>query len=203
VLSLFASAFALAIAFSAPPGAVSAEVWRRGLAGGFRPAFLVGLGSLVGDAVWALLAFVGVAFIVERDRARVVLGLFGATVLLVLAAKALAAARTPPPAGRERPRRTSLGHFATGAAISLANPYAVAFWIGAGGGLSGALDEGRIGLAVFFAGFMSGALLWTLCVAMLIGVAHRRTGPRFDRWANIVAAAMLGYFGLRLLWRTV
>jgi len=70
MVAILVSAVALGIAFSAPAGAVSAEVWRRGLAGGFRPAFLVEAGSLVGDAVWAIVALAGAAFIVESAAGR-------------------------------------------------------------------------------------------------------------------------------------
>jgi len=177
MVAFLVSAVALGIAFSAPPGAVSAEVWRRGLAGGFRPAFLVEAGSLVGDAVWAIVALLGAAVIVESAAGRITLGIVGATVLMTLALKALAAAYRPkrPPAGHIASGR---GHFTTGAAISLTNPYAVAFWAGAGAGVSGVLaDGGREDLGLFFAGFMLGALLWALFVSVLVGWAHRRTGP--------------------------
>jgi len=177
MVALVVSAVALGIAFSAAPGAVSAEVWRRGLAGVFRPAFLVEAGSLVGDAVWAIVALAGAAVIVESAAGRFTLGIVGAIVLMTLALKALAAACRPkrPPAGHTTGGR---GHFTTGAAISLANPYAVAFWAGAGGGVSGVLaEDGREDPGIFFAGFMLGALLWALFVSVLVGWAYRRTGP--------------------------
>jgi chemosensory pili system protein ChpE len=174
MMVLFVSAFALGIAFSAPPGAVSAEVWRRDLADGFRPAFLVAVGSLLGDAVWAMVALAGAAFIVVSEVGWVALGIAGAIVLMTLALQALASVRRPRlvvPTGRAA---AGHGHFATGVVISLAKPYAVAFWVGAGGGVSGTLaGGGREGLGVFFGGFMLGTLLWALLVSALIGWAHR------------------------------
>jgi chemosensory pili system protein ChpE len=56
MITLFLASFALGLAFCAPPGAITAEALRRGLARGFRPALLVELGSLIGDATWALIA---------------------------------------------------------------------------------------------------------------------------------------------------
>ncbi len=50
------TAFALGIAFRAPPGPVNAEAGRRGLHRGFRGAFLTEVGALVGDTAWAILA---------------------------------------------------------------------------------------------------------------------------------------------------
>jgi chemosensory pili system protein ChpE len=51
--ALFWTAFALGLAFCAPPGAVTAETLRRGIHRGFAGALFLELGSLVGDATWA------------------------------------------------------------------------------------------------------------------------------------------------------
>jgi hypothetical protein len=55
------------------------------------------------------------------------------------------------------------------------------------------VSTGRVGLAVFFAGFMLAALLWTLSLSALIAVTHRHTGAGFSRAANLVAAAVLAF----------
>jgi len=75
--TLFLSAFGLGIAFCAPPGAITAEALRRGLARGFRPALLLELGSLIGDAAWAALALAGAAIVVQNRAIQIVLGAAG------------------------------------------------------------------------------------------------------------------------------
>ncbi len=47
------------------------ETLRRGLTGGFRPALLVQLGSLIGDAVWALLGLTGLALLLGYEQVRI------------------------------------------------------------------------------------------------------------------------------------
>src|SRR4028118_2062291 len=61
MIELFVSAFFLGLLFNAMPGAVFAESLRRGLRGGFGPAFAVQAGSLAGDLVWAVLGVLGAA----------------------------------------------------------------------------------------------------------------------------------------------
>jgi len=68
--TLFLSSLVLGIAFCAPPGIITAEAVRRGLARGFRPALWVELGSLNGDATWAIIALAGAAFVVQNAVAR-------------------------------------------------------------------------------------------------------------------------------------
>jgi chemosensory pili system protein ChpE len=118
MIALFLSSFALGIAFCAPPGAITAEALRRGLARGFRPALVIELGSLIGDATWALIALVGAAFLVQNRPARLLMGMMGTLFLLRLAWHALRDANqgaipAPKPA-------TAYGDFTTGAVLSLA-----------------------------------------------------------------------------------
>ena len=51
----------MGLAFAAPPGIVTAETVRRGLGGGFAHALFVQVGSLVGDASYAIIALAGLA----------------------------------------------------------------------------------------------------------------------------------------------
>ena len=78
--------------FLRAPGAVTAEALRRGLAGGFRPALLLELGSLVGDASWAAIALAGAAVLVQHRPMQFLLGAAGVYFLLRLAWGALRAA---------------------------------------------------------------------------------------------------------------
>src|SRR3989344_4008946 len=81
-------AFWLGIAFAAPPGIVTVECIRRGLKGGYWSAFAVGLGSLIGDAAYAILAFSGLGFVVRNNVLKFIIGLFGAAFMIYLAISA-------------------------------------------------------------------------------------------------------------------
>lgn len=83
MLALFISAFVLGLIFNAAPGAVFAETVRQGARGGFKPALLVQLGSLVGDATWALLGLIGAGLLLQLDFLRIPVGIAGAIYLLI------------------------------------------------------------------------------------------------------------------------
>jgi chemosensory pili system protein ChpE len=123
--ALAATGVGLGIAYAAVPGAVNAEAMRRGLAGGFRPAALIQLGSLVGDTVWAVLGLTGAAVLAASDALAVALGLLGAGFLFALARAALAEAISgrPPMAASAR----TGGSLAVGPVFGLANPAGLAF----------------------------------------------------------------------------
>ena len=75
MLAIFLAALLFGFAFNVSPGAVFSETLRRGLTGGFRPALLVQLGSLIGDAVWALLGLTGLALLLGYEQVRIPLTL--------------------------------------------------------------------------------------------------------------------------------
>ncbi len=179
------------------------EAIRRGFARGYWPAFLVELGSLVGDAAWAVVALVGVAVIVQSPPVRLMLGLAGAGLLAYLAWRAFHDARKD--AIPQQHGATSRGDFASGAFLSLGNPFEVAFWVTVGGSVVSTIipDPQPLHLVVFFVGFMSGGLLWSVFLAGVVAWGRRLLNPAFFRWVSLGCGVLLSFFGVQLLWNTV
>jgi chemosensory pili system protein ChpE len=168
------------------------------MARGFWAALLVELGSLIGDATWAIIALVGLAFLVQNGPARFILSILGAFFLFYLAWTALREARTgvrvdPKASGRQ-------GDFSTGAFLSLGNPFTVAFWLGVGSSTitTRISNPETVHFVVFFLAFMLGALIWCFILAGLVMWGRRFVNPGFFRWVNLVCAVLLGYFGMEL-----
>ena len=201
--TLFLSSLMLGVAFCAPPGIITAEAVRRGLARGFWPALWVELGSLIGDATWAIIALAGAAFVVQNAVARLVLGIVGTLFLLHLAWSALGSAKQG--AVPQPKNATGRGDFASGAILSLGNPFAIAFWLGVGSSAvtTHVPNPQLIHLVVFFCAFMLGGLSWCFFLASLITWGHQFVTPIFFRGVNFLCGLFLGYFGLQLLWNTV
>lgn len=198
-MSLFFSSFILAIAFCAPPGVITAETVRRGAARGFLPALFVQFGSLVGDTTWAIIAFTGLAFLVQNNVAKIMLSLLGILLLLKLAWDALQSARQ----GAELTSTASSPHrgdFANGAFLSLGNPMNIVFWTGLGTTVFASISgkPQPVDFAIFFAGFLAGAVLWCFLMAGLVAWGRKFVTPTFFRWVNFACGIALGYFALQL-----
>lgn len=201
VASVLGAAFVLGIAYCAPPGAVTAEATRRGLSQGFWGAFWVELGSLVGDGCWAALALAGAAALAEHPATQAVLGLLGSGLLLRLAWSAWRETQQPAFALAAGPG-SGRGALATGAVLSLTNPWAIVFWLGVGGALGGVEAEtlGRWAYALFLGGFLTAALVWCVVLAGLAAWGRRALRPSVFRWiSGLCALALLG-LGLRAGW---
>ncbi|HMB24811.1 MAG: LysE family transporter [Chloroflexota bacterium] len=203
-MTLFLSSFILAIAFCAPPGVVTAETVRRGAARGFFPALFVQFGSLVGDTTWAIIALTGLAFIVQNAIAKTILSLAGIVLMLKLAWDAFRDARH----GKElnvSPVTSSRGDFANGAFLSLGNPLNIVFWTGLGSTAFASIagTPQLVHFAIFFAGFLGGAVLWCFLMAGLIAWGRAFVTRTFFRWVNFVCGSALTFFALQLGWKLI
>ncbi|MCK6580737.1 MAG: LysE family translocator [Anaerolineae bacterium] len=201
---LFLSAFIMSITFAAQPGVIALETIRRGFTGGWRPAFLLEFGSLVGDATWAVIALLGAAVLFQNRLISVLFGFFGCFLLLRFAWGAYrtshisANPQYSKNAGRENP-------FAAGVALSLSNPGNLTFWLGMSGTLValGFVDPRPIDFAVFFAGFMGAQFLWCFFMAWLVTVGRKLITPRSFRLINRLSAIMLALLGASLALGTI
>ena len=198
-MSLFISSFLLAIAFCAPPGVITAETVRRGAARGFIPALFVQLGSLVGDTTWAIIALTGLAFLVQNNLAKVLLSLTGMLLMLKLAWGAIQDAREMKEL-TTNPSHSHSGDFTNGAFLSLGNPMNIVFWTGLGTTVFASIagKPQPADFAVFFAGFLSGAVLWCFVMAALVAWGRKFVTPTFFRWVNLACGIALGFFAIQL-----
>lgn len=191
MLALFASAFVLGLVFNAAPGAVFAETVRRGVRGGFRPAFAVQVGSLIGDASWALLGLMGIGVLLQVDGLKVPIALAGAAYLSWLAWDSWRAASKAFEVDTAEPQAAGSA-FRSGAVLSLTNPQNVAYWAALGGamGAVGVSSPTQGDYLVFFGGFMASSVLWCFVCAAAIDRVFRRTGQRWVRLTYRLCAAL-------------
>ncbi|GHO83123.1 LysE family transporter [Dictyobacter formicarum] len=200
MMLLFLSAFGIGLAFFAAPGAITAQLLRRGLDRGFFSALFLQLGALIGVTLWAIIAFIGAAILVQNTLVRLILGAIGILLLLLLTWQALRDAYRGKVA--EAKASSARSDFALGAALSLANPLPIAFWLGIGSTVmttSSKTSPNPQNLVIFLAGFLCSALLWCFFMAGLIAWGRRFVTPLFFRFINLLCGLALGFFALKLL----
>ncbi|HEU5374401.1 MAG TPA: LysE family transporter [Ktedonobacteraceae bacterium] len=197
------SAFGLGLAFCAAPGAVTAQVLRRGLERGFLPALWLQFGALIGMALWAIIALIGAALLVHNTLIRLFLGIVGTLLLLWLTWSALRDAYRGNMA--EAKAASKQGDFVLGALLSLANPLPIAFWLGIGSAMiaTGQVSPDLEDMLIFLAGFLCGGLLWCVSLAGLLAWGRRFVTPLLFRLVNLVCGLAIGFFALKLLWSTI
>lgn len=196
---LLFSGAGIGLAIVASPGAVTAQVIRRGLHQGFNAAFILQLGALIGLAIWAVVAFIGVALVAQNAVIQLMLGVMGSGLLLYLGWDALKASIQV--TQTESSESANRGDFALGLALSLANPLPLAFWLGLGNNITSAMHEstGLEPFAMFLIGFLTSALIFGILLAALLAWGKQFVTPGFFRSINFISGLLLGFFALKLL----
>lgn len=199
---VFFSALVLSIIFCGTPGAVNTQALRVGVSGGFRRAFGVETGSIVGDTTWAIIALTGLALVWDNDIARWTLGVLGTVILLYLVYSGIQDARREELPDANAPK----GHtdLVTGIMMSFVNPFQLAFWIGIGSSAIVTIipDPQLTDFVVFYAGYITGAMIWGLAYSALIGYGRRYVTPKLFRFLSLVCALVLLYFAISLVYNT-
>jgi chemosensory pili system protein ChpE len=190
----------MGVAYVVPPGPVNIETIRRGLTGGFRAALAMQLGAVIGDMVYAILAVAGVGLLLTHVAAQAVLGLVGTGLLVYLGWSALRSELAivdmlPCSTSGSAVSPSTHQSFWAGVAISIANPYSIAFWLSVGGSI---MQQSQRQGVVFLSGFFLGSLLSSLLIARLVGQWRSHVSPQFLRWTSGVCGVALIAFGLGL-----
>ena len=187
----FLLGIAVGALYCAPVGPVNLEIVRRGLTIGFLAAFLVALGSVIGDAFWAAAGILGSGLLMGSLPLRVAIGFVGVGILLFLAWSAYRASAQNPDYHLTDTPRKRVG-FAVGVALSMANPFAVFFWLwlaASGAMASVGVDKAHhVARVWFFTGLVTGAILYGLVLSAIVAWSRRFISAQLMRKINIGAA---------------
>jgi L-lysine exporter family protein LysE/ArgO len=207
-VELFAFGFVFSLSLCADLGVVNLAILRTGLERGALPAFLLGLGSGLGDLIYALIGLLGAAAVLQRAEVRLALWVGGSAVLLVFAWRMLREAHRPRAlvagGGTSVAHRPPARLVLAGALLALSSPTLI-LWFGAVGGALLASSAGAIrsGAVPFFGGFVVAGLVWSAGLAWL-AARGRRLGGRAVRALALFSAALFAVLAFRLItegWR--
>ena len=173
-------------------GPMSLFLMRSTLRGGLVVGLAVGGGIAVVDALYAAAGAAGAAPLLSVDPLRLVLGLLGACVLVVLGVRTLWSAFRVRSGGEvpgevASPRRA----FLTSLAGTASNPLTIASWAAVFAAASTGSDASA---PLLVCGVGLGSLTWVTSLAGGMSLAHRVVGERVTRVADALAG--LGLVGV-------
>jgi len=182
------------------PGPVWLAMIARGVSGGFQAAMPVALGVAIGDALWPLLAILGVTWIVSQYADFMTLLRWIACVMFIAMGVLLIRNAGHRISADSRLTRPGLmAGFLAGVAVILGNPKAILFYMGA---LPGFFDISRltaIDIAVICGLSVVIPLIGNTFLALMV---HRVRGlaasPGSIRRINLGAGALLVAVGLAI-----
>ena len=201
--SLLSNGFFLSLSLCLDIGIVNVAILSRTLSHGFRPGFWLGLGSCIGDLVYATLALAGMSALLRFDTVRWVVWIGGAAMLLFLTWKMAREALSPAPATQnlgDEPEASPMRAFARGAALAMSSPSAILWFAAVGGALiakAGATSASSASL--FLGGFFLGGLAWTVFICTLASQGRKHAGASLLRGCHVVSALLFAYLSYSVI----
>jgi threonine/homoserine/homoserine lactone efflux protein len=199
--ALFLTAAGVGLAVAAPIGPMGMLCIRRTLAEGPRAGLAVGFGIASGDALYGLVAALGLVglshFMLAHDRP---LHVAAGLVLLYLGLRALRHRAPPADAAGTAPLRASRAGvaraYASALLLTLTNPQTVIMFaalfttLAPRGAFSPALALTTV------AGVFCGSIVWWCCLVSGVSLARHALGSRVRAWIDRAVGAGLAVFGL-------
>ncbi len=189
--------FAIGFAVAAPVGPIGLLCIRRSILDGRLTGFVTGLGAAFGDAIYGLVAALGLTsvtgFVGHHGPA---CELAGGLCLLVLGLAMARSRPRPRPAGTvHAPNLTAA--FASAAAITLANPMTVAAFLGIFTGLGPGLTASGIApVSWLVLGVFLGSAAWWLILSGCASWFGRNISDERLHLFNLTAGLAIAAFGV-------
>ncbi|SIT40414.1 Lysine exporter protein (LYSE/YGGA) [Paraburkholderia ribeironis] len=205
--SMMSDGFFLSLSLCLDIGLVNVAMISLTLSHGFKPGFWLGLGSCVGDLIYAALALAGMAALLQFESVRWVVWIGGAAILLFLtwkmAREALFPAAAPAVAGEgatNAPHQSAWQGFLRGVLLAVSSPSAILWFAAVGGALiakAGATSPKTA--LIFLGGFFLGGLCWTIFICGLGSHGRKRAGAGLLRACHVVSALLFAYFSYSVI----
>jgi putative LysE/RhtB family amino acid efflux pump len=180
-------------------GPISLFMIRSTLRGGLWIGLSIGAGIAPIDALYATLGVAGAAPLVSIGPVRVVLGLVGGAVLVILGLRTLYSAFRVRSGGETELEVSSRRRaFATALIATASNPLTIVSWAAIFAGATAAAAAGTAGgAALLVIGVAAGSATWFALLATGVASARRALGQRTMRVADTVAGlGLIGFGGL-------
>ena len=197
-MELFLLGAALAFSINIELGVVNVMIVRTAIDRGAWPAFLIGLGSCIGDLIWACAGALGVSVLLAWPPAAWILWLGGSAALCWFAAAALRDATLGGSIDESSPLRRANGIRAVGLGlgIALGSPTLILWTATVGGSVLASQAADLAGFVPFISGFGAAAVAHSAILSGIVGATRRFTGPRTVRAVSLVSALMFAAFAV-------
>jgi L-lysine exporter family protein LysE/ArgO len=197
-VELFLLGAALAFSINIELGVVNVMIVRTAIERGAWPAFLIGLGSCIGDLIWACAGALGVSALLTWPPAAWLLWLGGSAILCWFAAAALHDALRGGSIDESSPLRRANGLRAVGLGlgIALGSPTLILWTATVGGSIVASQASNLAGFVPFISGFGAAAVAHSAILSGVVGATRRFTGPRTVRAVSLISALMFAVFAI-------
>jgi threonine/homoserine/homoserine lactone efflux protein len=187
----------LGLSLAAPIGPVNSARLDKGLKNGFWHAWIVGAGSMVADALFMLLVYLGMVQFLGIPIVQIFLWLFGGFILIYSGIESILGVNSVN-LTHTRKKDSLSKCFFTGFIMSVTSPLSILFWLGIYGSILAktAQTNGTSQLLIYSCMIFVGLTLWDVFVAGLTTGFRRFLNDESIKAISIISGVSLLGFGL-------
>ncbi|HEY3597275.1 MAG TPA: LysE family transporter [Paraburkholderia sp.] len=195
--------FLLSLSLCLDIGIVNIAMMTMAMQRGYWTGFWLGLGSCIGDLLYAILALAGMTALLHFAAVRWGMWLGGTVVLVVLAIKMLVSAlksTTTETQSSDSSNGTPFQQLLKGMLLALSSPSAIVWFAAVGGALiaqSGA--QGWQATGSFLAGFFGAGVLWTVAVCFVARQGGKAFGTKALAFCYFASAGLFAFFAWQVV----
>ena len=173
------------------------ETIKRGINGGFFPALYVQIGSLAGDALWAILGLLGIGILLNIDILKYPLSIIGIIYLIYLAYDSFISSNIK----YEKivvSKSIKNNALKSGIFLSITNPQNIAYWaaLGSSFGALGIAEPQISHYFIFFFGFISSSILWCFVCALAVEKIFKYTNSVIKKYIFRICTIVFLYLAV-------
>ncbi|OOV96561.1 LysE family translocator [Pseudomonas sp. MF4836] len=199
----FTSGFLLSLSLCLDIGVANIAMITLAMQRGYFQGFCLGLGTCVGDLIYAVLALAGMTVLLQYESVRWVLWVGGSALLVYFAAKMIYSAihhssvlAQASEGNNGSPRK----EFFRGIFLAMSSPSAILWFAAVGGTLIARSGGGGIASSgLFLAGFFCAGLVWTMSLCLAATQGGKLLGDKLLRYSYLASAAIFCYFAVYVI----
>lgn len=200
----FSNGFLLSLSLCLDIGLANIAMLTLAMQRGFLQGFWLGVGTCIGDLIYALLALAGMAMVLQFAPVRWVLWIGGGLLLIVFAGRMLYAAlikSVAMPAAETVPRQPLSREFRRGVILAMSSPGAILWFASVGGALIARMgNQGAGAKAEFLSGFFIAGLLWSGVICLTGALGGKMLGEKLLRLSYLASALIFCYFAVYVIY---
>ncbi|CAO98422.1 LysE family translocator [Erwinia tasmaniensis] len=194
----FSNGFLLSLSLCLDIGVANIAMITLAMQRGYMHGFWLGIGTCVGDLIYAILAMAGMAVLLQFASVRWVLWIGGSMMLLWFAWKMVQSALRPSTElsmGDIGQRLSRRQNFLRGILLAVSSPTAILWFAAVGGALIARMGNNSTAASGWFlAGFFLAGVSWTAILCASASIGGRMLGSKMLRGSYIVSALIFCYF---------
>jgi L-lysine exporter family protein LysE/ArgO len=195
--------FLLSLSLCLDIGIVNVAMMTVAMHRGYWNGFWLGLGSCIGDLIYAVLALAGMTALLQIAAVRWGMWLGGTAVLLVLAIKMARSAFqsvSTGPLNAQAATGTHLQQLIKGALLALSSPSAIVWFAAVGGALIAQSGiKGWEATGSFLVGFFVAGIVWTCAICFVARQGGGAFGAKALTFCYFASAALFAFFAWQVV----